>query len=567
MNYNNLFVIIISRHGGTVNKMKNVTIKMLALFLSIFIASCFSVTKDTKTYTITYDSNGSTSGSIPVDSNAYEEGATATVLDGSTLVKTGYVFTGWNTADDASGKSYNSGDSLKIETTNIILYAKWTSNPTYKVTYYGNGNTSGTNVTDNVNYEEGSTVTVKTQGSLAKTGFSFIGWNTEEDGSGTSYVAGNTFSIGSSNITLFAQWTNDPTYTVTYNGNTSNGGTLPTDPTNYQQGDTVTVLAHGTLSKSGSTFTGWNTAQDGSGTNHAAGSSFQMGAANITLYAQWTSNPTYTVTYDGNTSTGGSAPTDSTNYQQADTVTVLAVGTLSKSGFSFTGWNTAQDGSGTDYVAGNTFQMGATNVTLYAQWQAVAEVYKINFGSSNSNFGEVAPGWQNNAMDIIPTVGRVTLNTEGVDTGLRIGIPSSSSAVAKKTVTNISSNNPDFPSAVMVTSFKAYSAFVNTGITAKIEISGLTPNHNYSFKILSVLDLTTINAGGSTYTTANTQSTIISIVGVNTVSNTLNPINNDATLLTEGTVESTNEGKIIVNLSAPINWGHAFINAMIISKE
>lgn len=82
---------------------------------------------------------------------------------------------------------------------------------------------------------------------------------------------------------------------------------------------------------------------------------------------------TYTVTYDGNGNTGGSVPVDgSSPYDENDTVTVLGnTGSLVKTGYTFDGWNTAADGSGTDYAPAATFQMPASNTTLYAQWAAV----------------------------------------------------------------------------------------------------------------------------------------------------------------------------------------------------
>jgi uncharacterized repeat protein (TIGR02543 family) len=75
------------------------------------------------------------------------------------------------------------------------------------------------------------------------------------------------------------------------------------------------------------------------------------------------------VTYDGNGNTGGSVPTDSTQYIQGQTVDVLGntVG-LIKLGYAFEGWNTQSNGSGTSYSPGDTFAMGTANVTLYAQW-------------------------------------------------------------------------------------------------------------------------------------------------------------------------------------------------------
>ena len=80
------------------------------------------------TYTVTYNENGATSGSVPTDSNEYNSGASVTVL-GNTgeLAKTGYVWGGWNTAVNGSGTSYASGDSFNISE-NTTLYARWFSN-------------------------------------------------------------------------------------------------------------------------------------------------------------------------------------------------------------------------------------------------------------------------------------------------------------------------------------------------------------------------------------------------------------------------------------------------------
>lgn len=77
----------------------------------------------------------------------------------------------------------------------------------------------------------------------------------------------------------------------------------------------------------------------------------------------------YTVTYDGNGHDGGSVPVDMTSYGQGDAVLVHDNSNgLTKEGFLFGGWNTAANGSGTDYLPGQTFTMGTQNVTLYAKW-------------------------------------------------------------------------------------------------------------------------------------------------------------------------------------------------------
>ncbi|MDP2945011.1 MAG: InlB B-repeat-containing protein [Atribacterota bacterium] len=77
--------------------------------------------------------------------------------------------------------------------------------------------------------------------------------------------------------------------------------------------------------------------------------------------------PTYTVTYDVNGGTGSQTDLLSPYYAGV-TVIVLNKGTMALAKHTFTGWNTAENGSGTPYAPAATFPMPAANVTLYAQW-------------------------------------------------------------------------------------------------------------------------------------------------------------------------------------------------------
>lgn len=92
---------------------------------------------------------------------------------------------------------------------------------------------------------------------------------------------------------------------------------------------------------------------------------------------------TYVVTYDGNGEDGGSVPVDYTDYQEAQTVTVLGnTGDLLKTGYTYAGWNTQADGSGATYTQGQTFTMEAADVTLYAKWTPTSAA------GLDSSFGE-----------------------------------------------------------------------------------------------------------------------------------------------------------------------------------
>lgn len=160
------------------------------------------------------------------------------------------------------------------------------------VTYDGNGSEGGSAPIDSKSYSPGGTVYVYSDTvSLLKPHYTFAGWNTQANGNGTDYAPGGAFSMGSSDVTLYAKWVLTPTYTVTYDDNGSTEGSVPTDNGSYEQGDPVTVAGNsGNLTKLGYTFAGWNTAADGSGISYAGGANFLIDAQNVTLYAQWLSS-------------------------------------------------------------------------------------------------------------------------------------------------------------------------------------------------------------------------------------------------------------------------------------
>ncbi|MBN2883747.1 MAG: InlB B-repeat-containing protein [Clostridia bacterium] len=120
-----------------------------------------------------------------------------------------------------------------------------------------------------------------------------------------------------------------------------------------------------------------------------------MPSANLTLYAQWNAID-YTVTYDGNTNTGGSPPTDGNTYNITNMVSVLGnTGSLYKTDHTFGGWNTAADGSGDDFSEDDTFAMGSSDVILYAKWindlqNIQSDTYSID--SSNGVLSQVSLG-------------------------------------------------------------------------------------------------------------------------------------------------------------------------------
>lgn len=108
--------------------------------------------------------------------------------------------------------------------------------------------------------------------------------------------------------------------------------------------------------------------------------------------------PTYGVTYDGNSHTGGTAPALQTKTQGVDLTLVGNNGDLVRIGYAFSGWNTASDGSGADYAVGATYSSDAA-LSLFAQWAAVP-TYTVSY-DGNGHVGGSVPLSQ--------------IKTEGVD--------------------------------------------------------------------------------------------------------------------------------------------------------
>jgi uncharacterized repeat protein (TIGR02543 family) len=321
-------------------------------------------------YRIIYYGNKQDSGLPPMDSGYYKTGAKVNILDNiRELTRTGYNFSGWNTAADGSGTTYQSGSEFTFSNANLTLYALWRT-PGFKLTYEGNGNTAGTVPVDAGSYDSNSQATVAANsGNLSKTGLVFGGWNTAADGSGTTYKPADQITM-TADTTLYALW--QSAFRVTYNAN-GGTGTTPEDSTTYLTGAEVTVKSNsGGLARSGFIFSGWNTAADRSGTSYQPADKFNIGSADVILYAKWIPDTTYAVTYNGNGNDGGTVPADSSYLEEAIVTVAANSGNLTNDGAPFLGWNTKADGTGEGYAPGTTFIMGTAAVTLYAQWQEFA---------------------------------------------------------------------------------------------------------------------------------------------------------------------------------------------------
>ena len=217
------------------------------------------------------------------------------------------------------------------------------------------------------------------------------------------------------------------TRTLSYNKNTTDTvGSLPSDSSGTDPWDGwVTTVSSNTPTRTGYTFNGYNTSSDGtSGTNYAAGAAITLTSA-VTLYAKWTAN-TYAVTYYGNSNTGGSVPDAQTKTHGVDLTLRTNVNTLTRTGYTFAGWNTNSSGTGTDYAAGATYS-GNTALDLYAKWTTSVTLYTVTFsanGATGSPSKTTAPQTTEGGSVTLATIGTMGGGTNRIFGGWRTGTTS-----------------------------------------------------------------------------------------------------------------------------------------------
>lgn len=222
-------------------------------------------------------------------------------------------------------------------TGNITLYAQWIQQ--LSITFNANGTgVTGLPSTITVDYNAATAIP---SSAPTRTNFTFKGWNTAANGSGTSYTAGQSIPHLTTNLPLYAQWEAYPV--VTYNANSGTGA-----PSADTVAPGVYNIKTGTPTRTGYVFGGWTPTQNSTANGlysynaTISGSQRSMNVtSNVTLYALW--NPV--VTYSTGTLPGGakdtianmpSTTTYTVNYN--GTHTVLTTPTPTLSGYTFGGW-------------------------------------------------------------------------------------------------------------------------------------------------------------------------------------------------------------------------------------
>ncbi len=362
--------------------------------------------------TISYRNGGAGSGTAPVSPTSVNSGSTF-VVPSNSYVYAGHTFAGWSDGSSTylAGATYPASGTINSA---ITLTAQWTLD---SVTVSFNPNTaaggSGTMASQTLYYDS-STVLNVVDASFSNSGKNFIGWNTNASATTALYSDQGAITLRTG-TTLYAIWSAFLPWVI-HPSNKSYllGGTVPnlisgiqiTPTAGLAAGETVTC---GVFALSDTTFATPLTIDANlaigtynifcSGTP-AAG----YGAATVDLGTLTVDSPNRSITYLGNLNSGGSAPS-ATVVSTGTSATVSGKGSLVRTSFGFTGWNTAADGSGTAYLAGDTPTL-SNNLTLYAQWEqdsyhGIAKNDLITLGTSTTAAGiSIDTTWTNGGSSI-----------------------------------------------------------------------------------------------------------------------------------------------------------------------
>ena len=339
-------------------------------------------------HTVRYDANAKNDTSVKGIPASQSKTANVDIkLSSDVPTRNGYTFLGWNTQADGKGTAYAAGAIYKNDQNGgtVTLYAQWT--PWKHVLHYNkNVPTSSTSQTvSNMPVDQTKTFgQLMTISNLVPTrkGYTFAGWYTQSNGTGTKYDPGSNYAADQNGgtVNLYAKWT-PWTYNIKYDQNvksTSSSKTvtdMPAAQTKTQEIDVT--LSSMTPKRNGYIFAGWSTSANGS-VEYKPGSRFtkdlDSNGASITLYAVWTPWK-HTIHYNSNIPTN--APTGTTTVSNMpgdqtktfDEKLMISSNKPTRKGYNFAGWSTSANGD-VVYQPGAEYkndQNGGT-VTLYAKW-------------------------------------------------------------------------------------------------------------------------------------------------------------------------------------------------------
>ncbi len=350
---------------------------LIWLAVCMFMAAVPAVEAGAATYVISFRPNGGSGGP--------EEIVKATNADPYTFMisytkpqRSGYAFLGWNTRSDGSGTDYRCGSMMSVYSysNRVTLYARWRKGNAFTLHYYPNGGSNPPAETVMVSSKTSGVQARVSSVKPVREGYTFLGWNTQKDGQGSSYKAGGAVSFSKpGERKLYARWKKKRTYSLVFRGNGGTGSPAAVKKVSSNDSVTLTIPKSPVPTRKGYKFLYWNTEPDGTGRNFSPGKTVTRRASDpsLTLYARWTSEKavTYSLTFNAN---GGKGRPDKVTKRSASKTVKLDIPASPipvREGYEFLYWNSEPDGTGANFSPGGTVtrKASAPSLTLYARWK------------------------------------------------------------------------------------------------------------------------------------------------------------------------------------------------------
>lgn len=247
-----------------------------------------------------------------------------------------------------------------------------------KLTVYPNDGTwNGSS--NNQSFSQVPTST-RTVADPTRTGWNFLKWI--KGGGGSFNYTSKVFTYGGSNGTLTANWEHVP-YTLTTEVLPLDAGTITSGDTLYYQDTKQLTTTANSIVGYNVIFSGWQLTGGSVNPNNTTTTTFTMGNGDATVTALFNKVPnTYTVVFNGNSATSGSTSSQTFTYDEAQNLTQNG---FEKTDYSFIGWNTKSDNTGTTYTNGQSV------INLISEDNGIFNLYAI-WQSNNANIDYVANG-------------------------------------------------------------------------------------------------------------------------------------------------------------------------------
>ena len=366
---------------------------------------------------------------------------------------------------------------------------------TYLVTYDCTTNGGNTCSSNNEYLTTGTPVNLSYNGS--KDGWTFVGWNTDKNATS----ALSSLTMASDNVTLYAIYRKEAkTITITFNdnnvgsiGSTSQSCTIPAVYNNATQDTSCSITSPTITPTSGFSALGYNTSKDATSSEWGPNTAKDV-SSNATYYAITRSTSQYTATFNANGATIGSESQSCYRYNGATNCTITAP-SITRSGFTITGWGTNSSATTAEVNAGAQVELTA-NKTYYAITSKTVNV-TYSRDSTVSAIGKTSDSCtiRNSATNCQITLPSITVdNSHFVDGWYsgnnKIGDPNETYNVTDS-VTLIAKGRADTSAPQITFNPNGQSSYVSNGLDVEVTVEDEKP-----------LSISNVSYGWSTSATA-----------------------------------------------------------------